>query len=221
MHKFELGVWKALFTHLVCILYAAGLGGGLVANLDERYSNHSLGIVICVDLGLIVCRFRQIPPFSQATICRFTNNVSQMKKLAARNFEDLLQCSIPAFEDLLDKPHNKPLMKLLYWTAEWHSFAKLRVHTDSTLKHLEMLTKEFGNLMQQFRDLTCSKFTTTELPRESCHAKQAAACINHWHCRVTVTLSQVNGSSSDIESLNNKVSFTWRLRADDTNVWMY
>jgi len=89
-----------------------------------------------------------------------------MKKLAARDFEDLLQCSIPAFEDLLDEPHNKHLMKLLYRTAEWHAFAKLRVHTDSTLEHLEVLTKEFGFLMRQFRDLSCLQFRTTELPRK-------------------------------------------------------
>ena len=24
LHKFELSVWKAIFTHLLCILYAAG-----------------------------------------------------------------------------------------------------------------------------------------------------------------------------------------------------
>ena len=89
-----------------------------------------------------------------------------MKKLAARDFEDLLQCSIPMFEDLLDGPHNKRLMKLLYRTAEWHMLAKLRMHMDSTLEHLEMLTKEFGFLMQQFWDLTCLKFRTTELPCE-------------------------------------------------------
>jgi hypothetical protein len=51
-----------------------------------------------------------------------------MKKLAAHDFEDLLQCSIPTFEDLLDGPHNKCLMKLLYRTAEWHMLAKLRMH---------------------------------------------------------------------------------------------
>ena len=75
---------------------------------------NALVLLVYVDPRLIVYRFRQIPPFSQATIYRFTNNVSQMKKLAARDFEDLLQCSIPAFEDLLDEPHNKYLMKLLY-----------------------------------------------------------------------------------------------------------
>ena len=37
MHEFELGVWKAVFTHLIRILYAAGPSGNLVSELDKRY----------------------------------------------------------------------------------------------------------------------------------------------------------------------------------------
>jgi hypothetical protein len=37
MHEFELGVWKAVFSHLVSILYAAGASGRLVVELDRRY----------------------------------------------------------------------------------------------------------------------------------------------------------------------------------------
>lgn len=37
MHEFELGVWKALFTHLIRILSAAGAGDALVHELDRRY----------------------------------------------------------------------------------------------------------------------------------------------------------------------------------------
>ena len=37
LHEFELGVWKALFTHLIRILHAAAPHGGLVADLDRRY----------------------------------------------------------------------------------------------------------------------------------------------------------------------------------------
>ena len=37
MHEFELGVWKALFVHLIRILHAAAQGRRLVADLDERY----------------------------------------------------------------------------------------------------------------------------------------------------------------------------------------
>ena len=36
-------------------------------------------------------RFRLVPPFGHSTIRRFASNASEMKKLAARNFEDLLQ----------------------------------------------------------------------------------------------------------------------------------
>jgi hypothetical protein len=36
MHEFELGVWKAVFTHLIRILHAAAPGGKLVAELDAR-----------------------------------------------------------------------------------------------------------------------------------------------------------------------------------------
>lgn len=51
--------------------------------------------------------------------------------------------------------------------AEWHSFAKLRLHTETTLSYLETLTKQLGQLMRQFRDQTCSHFETFELPREA------------------------------------------------------
>jgi hypothetical protein len=37
MHEFELGVWKALFTHLVRILYAVAPHARQVAELDERF----------------------------------------------------------------------------------------------------------------------------------------------------------------------------------------
>ena len=40
-------------------------------------------------------RFRQIPTFGRFTIRRFHNNVSEMKKLAARDFEDILQVRMP------------------------------------------------------------------------------------------------------------------------------
>ena len=131
-------------------------------------------------------RFRQVPTFGRFTIRRFHNNVSEMKKLAARDFEDILQvrtppqhvspslhanahlsfkCSIPVFEGLLPEPFNGMLLRLLYKAAEWHALAKLRLHTDPTLDLLEAVTKEFGCLMRQFRDKTSGEFNTVELPR--------------------------------------------------------
>ena len=68
---------------------------------------------------------------------------------------------------MLQEPYNTIVATLLYRTAEWHAFAKLRLHTESTLQHLEQLTTELGQLMRNFRDTTQSDFTTFELPKET------------------------------------------------------
>jgi len=87
MHEFELGVWKTLFTHLLRVLYAApGPSGVLIDALNERYQ--------CAIPQLHManlCRFRQVPTFGLSTIRSFRDNISEMKKLAARDYEDLLQ----------------------------------------------------------------------------------------------------------------------------------
>ncbi|KAF7326218.1 hypothetical protein MKEN_00474500 [Mycena kentingensis (nom. inval.)] len=69
LHEIELGVFKAVFTHMIRVLYATDKQN--VSYLDER--------------------FRKILPFGRTTIRRFTGNVSEMKKMAARDFEDILQ----------------------------------------------------------------------------------------------------------------------------------
>ncbi|KAJ3858876.1 hypothetical protein EV359DRAFT_68646, partial [Lentinula novae-zelandiae] len=140
MHEFELGVWKALFGHLTQVIYA--VGQQYVDELDNR--------------------FRQMPTFGFDTIHAFANNASEMKKLAARDFEDLLQCAIPVFEGLLPEPFNTKLMTLLYRAAEWHALAKLRMHTEKTLDYMEFLTHDFGKCMCHFRDLTNKSFNTYE-----------------------------------------------------------
>ena len=39
----------------------------------------------------IYIKFRDVPTFGRGTIRRFADNVSDMKKLAGRDFEDILQ----------------------------------------------------------------------------------------------------------------------------------
>jgi hypothetical protein len=39
MHECELGTWKALFTHLIRLLYALPQGSQLVATFDGRYED--------------------------------------------------------------------------------------------------------------------------------------------------------------------------------------
>ncbi|KAG6815464.1 hypothetical protein H0H93_009743, partial [Arthromyces matolae] len=144
MHEFELGVWKNVFTHMIRLLVANG--GTSVQYLNQR--------------------FRMVPTFGLATIRQFSENASAMKKLAARNFEDLLQCSMPVFEGLLDEPYNTIILDLLFTLAEWHALAKLRLHTDTTLQRLDLLTSELGRILRRFSKQVCPYFDTRELPRE-------------------------------------------------------
>lgn len=91
-------------------------------------------------------------------------------------------------------------MKLLYRTAEWHGLAKLRMHTDSTLNLLDKLTAEFGKLMRQFRDLTCSKFATIELPREVA-ARSRRETENRDRVSRTVAVNATAGVQPSITAL--------------------
>jgi len=104
--------------------------------------------------------------FGHGTIRHFRSNASEMKKLAAQDFEDLLQVYITwdisyctvlisssapfQFEGLLGGQHNHQLMKLLYHMSEWHALAKLQMHTEDSLVLMEEITKELGDLLCQF-----------------------------------------------------------------------
>lgn len=70
MHEFDIGLWKAVFSHLLLILYDAG---------------HDA-------LQKMNARYRQCPPFGR-DLRQITNNPSGMKQLAAHHFVDLLQAS--------------------------------------------------------------------------------------------------------------------------------
>ncbi|KAF9031055.1 hypothetical protein BJ165DRAFT_1310549, partial [Panaeolus papilionaceus] len=112
-------------------------------------------------------RFSLISMFGHGTIRRLSANSSEMKKMAACDFEDLLQCSIPVFDGLLEEPHNQHVTELLYVTAQWHALAKLRMHTETTLVLLDSVTTKFGAALRNFRDTTCKDFSTVELPKEA------------------------------------------------------
>ncbi|KAH9169480.1 hypothetical protein EDB89DRAFT_2098737, partial [Lactarius sanguifluus] len=144
LHEFELGVWQATFIHMLRILYAQG--GNAIPELNRRY--------------------RDMPTFGRAVIRKFGNNASAMKNLAARDFEDLLQCAIPAFGGLLDDKNNEVILDLLFELATWHALAKLRLHTESTVCELELSTTRLGRILRKFAKTTCEEFITFDLPSE-------------------------------------------------------
>lgn len=93
-------------------------------------------------------------------------------------------------------------MKLLYRAAEWHAFAKMRMHTESTLTHLEGITKELGKLTRKFEQATRLRYTTSELQREA-EARQ----------RRGKNRQQQSGSSKRPKFLN-LFTYKWHALAD-------
>lgn len=133
---------------------------------------------------LIILRYRRVQTFGRDTIRRFSNNASSMKKLAARDFEDLLQvdiipqlkqdiqllngfkCSLPVFEGLLPAKYDRMVQDLLFIFCTWHAYAKLRLHTASTLTGLKASTISLGQSLRDFAKKLCPNYDTRELPRE-------------------------------------------------------
>lgn len=177
LHEFELGVWKATFIHLLRVLIAAG--GDRIQMLNERYSIDSmLWYCSCTYLFSSLASFRRVPTFGRDTVRRFTNNTSAMKKLGARDWEDILQCSLPVFEGLLDEPYNTIVLDLLWALATWHALAKLRMHTSLTVTYLDDATTVLGQNLRHFKNNLCDHFATKELPREeAARGRRTAAVI--------------------------------------------
>ena len=71
------------------------------------------------------------------------------------------------FKGLLEEPFNTQVMKLLYHAVDWHTFAKMCIHTETTIKCLEEITMELGKLMLKFEASMDTQYTTIELPCEA------------------------------------------------------
>lgn len=86
MHEFELGSWKSLFIHLLRILDC--VNPSQTNELDRRYDQlFNFSILLSTSL---YSSYRLLPTFGKA-IRRFSKNCSGLKKMAARNYEDILQ----------------------------------------------------------------------------------------------------------------------------------
>lgn len=69
-------------------------------------------------------------------------------------------------------------MDLLFTLATWHAYAKLRLHTDTTLTYFEQATKALGQTVRKFSRTTCEAYVTTELPSETAARGRRTAALN-------------------------------------------
>lgn len=89
LHEVEIGVWKSLFIHLLRLLEA--VDKSTINILNKRSVPVFLSLTSSDPKPCLLSRFREVPGFGKDTIRCFGNNVSEMKQLAARDWEDLLQ----------------------------------------------------------------------------------------------------------------------------------
>ncbi|KAJ3538209.1 hypothetical protein NMY22_g5263 [Coprinellus aureogranulatus] len=175
LHEYEIGVFKALFLHLIRVLEASSSGSVLVHELDKRY--------------------RAVPTFNQ-TIRRFATNVSQLRRRAARDYEDILQCAIPTFCGLLPAPLDGLVLKLLYLNARWHALAKLRMQTEATILLLEEVTVQLGDQFRRFVKAV-DKINTVETATEARKRSKARKSKD-----AQPPASSVGGQSQDLTAPN-------------------
>ncbi|QRW12580.1 colossin-A [Ceratobasidium sp. AG-Ba] len=109
-------------------------------------------------------RFRLVPTFSNSTIRKFSEDVASLKRLAARDFEDILQVRFYRF-CLLPDSIDTQTQQLLFSLTRWHALAKLRQHTSATLRHLSAETTKLGDKMREFEAITAG-LIVFETPRE-------------------------------------------------------
>jgi len=73
---------------------------------------------------------------------------------------------MPCIDGLLPEPHNTTVLSMLFVLGTWHSLAKLRMHTDSSLSLLDDATTCLGIVLRYFTRVTCPEFPTKETAAE-------------------------------------------------------
>ena len=165
MHEFELGIWKALFMHLVHILVSHG-DSTIQEFIDDIGRFPPLeGPLFAASLKMHQewrSWLREISRISSRCICKWLE--------IWITFNGVQKCAMPVFDGF----HNNDIQSLLFTTAEWHTLAKMCLHTDSTLAWLDESMKAFRKQIRRFQSHTCSFFDTQELPQEeaACSRRQ-------------------------------------------------
>lgn len=91
-----------------------------------------------------------------------TFTLDQMHRASVDNN---IQCILPALDGLLPAEQGSGILDLIFVMGCWHSYAKLRLHTEDTLTSFEQITVHLGVLLRQFAT-ECRSIKTVELPRE-------------------------------------------------------
>jgi hypothetical protein len=81
-------------------------------------------------------------------------------------------------DGLFPEEDNKSISKLLFLLATWHAYAKLCMHTDTTLRMFDTVADALCQALRHFATVICPRFATKELPHE------VNACVTHQQAQV-------------------------------------
>jgi hypothetical protein len=73
---------------------------------------------------------------------------------------------MPCFEGLFFETCDSTIQDLLFTLAFWHGYAKLQLHSSSSVQALEGATRVFGMLIRKFAKVICPRYPTKLTPCE-------------------------------------------------------
>ncbi|KZV89008.1 hypothetical protein EXIGLDRAFT_797345 [Exidia glandulosa HHB12029] len=148
LHEIGGGTWLATLRHLIRILYSLPDGESRIHTLNKR--------------------FRDVSPFGRDSVRQLSDHITDLTLMRIHEYETILKDSSPCFEDLFPDPEfDNFVQSLLFTFGLWHSFAKLGMHTDSSLRRMDQCTKDLGNMLRHFQITSATKYPTLETPAEA------------------------------------------------------
>lgn len=75
----------------------------------------------------------------------------------------------------MPSPDNERILALLYVMAYWHSLAKMRMHTESSVKLLDAVYTVMGSHLRHFEQVICPRYVTKETQKEYAKRVRAAS----------------------------------------------
>ena len=78
------------------------------------------------------------------------------------------------------------MLKLISLLCQWHGLAKLRMHTDATLRIMDGVTRRLGDSIRDFEANTCPAFNSRELKGEA-EKRQRRETLSHSQSQCTTS----------------------------------
>ncbi|EJD49365.1 hypothetical protein AURDEDRAFT_59554, partial [Auricularia subglabra TFB-10046 SS5] len=120
-------------------------------------------------------RLNAIGPFSNDVVRQLSENVTDLTLMKIYEYESVLKNAAPCFEGLFpDAEFDGQVQDLLFTYARWYTLLNLSMHTDSTLRQLDDVTSDVGNMMRRFQVTSAEKFQARETPAEAARRVRAA-----------------------------------------------